>query len=84
LQASEDGGAGLEPGLAERMISALQKSSQKLEMEGKSAVLLVSAFLRPWLARFVRHSITNLNVLSYNEIPEDRQVRVVGSVGQNG
>lgn len=84
LQASENGSAGLEPGLAERMINALQESTQKLEMEGKSAVLLVSSFLRPWLARFVRHSITNLNVLSYNEIPEDRQVRVVGSVGQNG
>ena len=84
LQTSEDGSAGLEPGLAERMISALQESTQKLEMEGKTGVLLVSAFLRPWLARFVRHSISNLNVLSYNEIPEDRQVRVVGSVGQNG
>ena len=84
LQASEDGNAGLEPGLAERMINALQESTQKLEMEGKSAVLLVSGFLRPWLAHFVRHSISTLNVLSYNEIPEDRQVRVVGSVGQNG
>jgi len=84
LQASEDGSAGLEPGLAERMIKALQESTQKLEMEGKSAVLLVSGFLRPWLARFVRHSISTLNVLSYNEIPDDRQVRVVGSVGQNG
>jgi len=84
LQASEDGSAGLEPGLAERMIKALQASTQKLEMEGKSAVLLESGFLRPWLAHFVRHSISTLNVLSYNEIPEDRQVRVVGSVGQNG
>lgn len=84
LQGSDNGSVGLEPGLAERMIKALQESTQKLEMEGKSGVLLVSAFLRPWLARFVRHSITNLNVLSYNEIPEDRQVRVVGSVGQNG
>ncbi len=84
LQSSEDGSAGLEPGLAERMIKALQESTQKLEMEGKSAALLVSSFLRPWLARFVRHSIPNLNVLSYNEIPEDKQVKVVGSVGQNG
>jgi len=84
LQVTEEGGAGLEPGLAERMIKALQESTQKLEMEGKSGVLLVSAYLRPWLARFVRHSIKTLNVLSYNEVPEDRQVRVVGSVGQNG
>jgi flagellar biosynthesis protein FlhA len=81
---TEDGGVGIEPGLAERMINALQESTQKLEMEGKNAVLLVSAFLRPWLARFVRHSIKTLNVLSYNEIPDDRQVRVVSSVGQGG
>lgn len=81
---TEDGGVGIEPGLAERMINALQESTQKLEMEGKNAVLLVSAFLRPWLARFVRHSIKSLNVLSYNEIPDDRQVRVVSSVGQGG
>jgi flagellar biosynthesis protein FlhA len=36
------------------------------------------------LARFVRHSIPGLNVLAYNEIPEDRQVRVAASIGQRG
>ena len=53
-----------------------------MEMEGQTAVLLVSSYVRPWLARFVRHSISGLHVLAYNEIPADRQIKVVSTVGQ--
>ena len=82
LQTAGEGGAGLEPGLAEQMHTSLEESSQRMEMEGQTPVLLVSSFIRPWLARFVRHSISGLHVLAYNEIPQDRQIRVVSTVGQ--
>ena len=82
LQTAGENGAGIEPGLAEQMHKSLEESTQKMEMEGKPAVLLVSSFVRPWLARFVRHSISGLHVLAYNEIPEDRQIKVVSTVGQ--
>lgn len=82
LQTASEGGAGLEPGLAEQMHQSLEESAQRLEMEGQPAVLLVSSFIRPWLARFVRHSIPGLRVLAYNEIPQDRQIKVVSTVGQ--
>lgn len=82
LQTAGESGAGLEPGLAEQMHKSLEDSAQKMEMEGQSAILLVSSFIRPWLARFVRHSISGLHVLAYNEIPEDRQIKVVSTVGQ--
>ena len=82
LQTAGENGAGIEPGLAEQMHKSLEESSQKMEMEGQVAVLLVSSFVRPWLARFVRHSISGLHVLAYNEIPEDRQIKVVSTVGQ--
>ena len=82
LQTAGEGGAGLEPGLAEQMHQSLEESAQRMEMEGQTAVLLVSSFIRPWLARFVRHSIPGLHVLAYNEIPQDRQIRVVSTVGQ--
>jgi len=82
LQTAGENGAGIEPGLAEQMQRSLEESSQKMEMEGQVAVLLVSSFVRPWLARFVRHSISGLHVLAYNEIPEDRQIKVVSTVGQ--
>jgi len=82
LQTATEGGAGIEPGLAEQMLKSLEQSTQRLEMEGQPAVLLVSSFIRPWLARFVRHSIPGLHVLAYNEIPEDRQIKVISTVGQ--
>lgn len=82
LQTAGDGGAGLEPGLAEQMHKSLEESAQRMEMEGQAAILLVSSFIRPWLARFVRYSITGLNVLAYNEIPQDRRIKVVSTVGQ--
>jgi flagellar biosynthesis protein FlhA len=84
LQTAGQEGAGIEPGLAEQLHKSLDEKAQKLEMEGHPAILLVASPVRPWLARFVRHSIPGLNVLAYNEIPEDRQVRVVASIGQRG
>jgi len=82
LQTAGESGAGLEPGLAEQMHQSLEESTQKMEMEGQAAVLLVSSYIRPWLSRFVRHSISGLHVLAYNEIPADRKIKVVSTVGQ--
>jgi flagellar biosynthesis protein FlhA len=81
LQTAGEGGVGIEPGLAEQMHRALEESTQKMELEGQTAVLLVSSFIRPWVARFVRYSISGLHVLAYNEIPEDRQIKVISTVG---
>ncbi len=77
-----DGVGGVEPGLAERLFTALQESVQKQEAMGQPAVLLVSGLIRTMLARFVKHTIPNLHVLSYNEIPSDKQIRIVATVGQ--
>ncbi len=78
-----DGGGGIEPGLAERIHQSLLESAQRQEATGQPAVLLVSAMLRPMLARFVKHSIPNLHVLSYDEIPDNKQIKIVASIGRN-
>lgn len=83
MQATEGGAASIEPGLAERIHSSLQEATQAQEQNGIPAILLVSAFLRPMLAKFVRHTIPALHVLSYNEIPNDKQIKIVATVGQN-
>ncbi|ALP52694.1 flagellar biosynthesis protein FlhA [Candidatus Tenderia electrophaga] len=75
------GGLGLEPGLAENMFSALGEAAQRQEVNGQPAVLLVSALIRPVLARLTKGGIPSLRVLSYNEIPDDKQIKVVASVG---
>jgi flagellar biosynthesis protein FlhA len=77
-----DGGPGFEPGLADRMHQALADSARRQEMAGEPAVLLVSAKLRPWIARLMRHSVPGLAVLAYNEVPENRRIRVVAAVGR--
>ena len=82
LQASGEGGASLEPGLAENMHKNLQEATQRQEMTGDAAILVVQAGLRSWISRFIRHSIPGLNVLSYNEIPDDKQIRIVANIGR--
>jgi len=81
LQGALEGGAGIEPGLADRMHRALVERTQEQEVKGRPAVLLVSPPIRPWLARLVRHSIPGLHVLAYNEVPDNKQIKVVATVG---
>ncbi len=81
LQGAVDGDVGLEPGLAEHMLKALQENTRQLELAGQPAVLLVSPVLRHWLARFVRGSIRGLHVLAYNEVPDSKQVKIIASIG---
>jgi flagellar biosynthesis protein FlhA len=84
LQSAGDDGAGFEPGLAERMQQALAETMREQEAAGHEALLLVSATLRPWLAKFVRHGVPGMHVLSYNEIPEHRRIKVVATIGRAG
>ncbi len=81
IQAIAEGGAGIEPGLAERMHQSLAESAQRQESAGQPAILLVTPVIRSWLARLVRHSIPMLHVLAYNEIPDNKQIKVVANIG---
>jgi flagellar biosynthesis protein FlhA len=86
LQSSASGNSGsspaLEPGLAERLQQRLAESAQRQELVGEPAVLLVQPPLRQNLARFVRASVPSLHVLAWNEIPDNRKVRLVKAVGR--
>lgn len=82
LQAGGAQGSGIEPGLAERMQQSLAQAAANQELEGQPAILLTSGMLRTTLARFVKHTIPSLRVLSYQEVPDDRQIRIVASIGQ--
>jgi flagellar biosynthesis protein FlhA len=75
-------GAGFEPGLAERLQKSLTDVVRRQEAAAQPAVLLVAPLLRPMLARFLRHSVPDLTVLSYNEIPGSKQIRIVATVGK--
>jgi flagellar biosynthesis protein FlhA len=86
LQDSMAGGAdaspGFEPGLADRIQTALGDSARRQDAAGEPAVLLVAPKIRPWIARLMRHSTPSLSVLAYNEVPENRRIRVIAAVGR--
>src|ERR1700678_3778373 len=77
-----DGSPGFEPGLADRIQTALGASARRQDAAGEPAVLLVAPKIRPWIARLMRHSTPSLSVLAYNEIPENRRIRVIAAVGR--
>jgi flagellar biosynthesis protein FlhA len=81
VQAGGENGAGVEPGLAERIHDSLAEAAQKQEMAGQPSVLLVSPMLREMMSKFARRSIPGLHVLSYNEIPDNKEIVVVANVG---
>ncbi len=82
IQAGGSDGAGIEPGLAERIQNSLIEASQQQELIGQPAVLLTSGVLRGTLARFVKNTIPSLHILSYQEIPDDKQIKIISSIGQ--
>ncbi|HBS42857.1 MAG TPA: flagellar biosynthesis protein FlhA, partial [Oceanospirillales bacterium] len=84
LQQSQQQGASglvLEPTMADNLQRSLAESVQAQEETGVPAVLLVTSHLRPSMAQFVRNSIPQLHVLAYQEIPENKSITVVASVG---
>ena len=70
----------LEPGLSERLFSALRSGARSVEEQGHPAVLVVSPAIRPWMSKAVRFRVTDLTILSYSEIPEDQMVKVIHTV----
>ena len=83
MQSSEDARVSMEPGLAERFYQSLSATAEQLEGREQPPVLLVNPRLRPWLAGLVRHAVPALKVLSYSEIAENKQLKVIANIGNH-
>jgi flagellar biosynthesis protein FlhA len=82
LQGQSGSNAAIEPGLAERLQARLAESTVRQEAAGEATVLMVAPQLRTTLARFTRSTVPGLHVLAWNEIPDNRRVRLVAAVGR--
>ncbi len=71
----------LEPTMADTLQRSLAEAVQGQEAAGRAAVLLVTTQLRSSMAQFVRNSIPQLHVLAYQEIPDNKSITIVASVG---
>ena len=75
--------AGLEPSLAERLLTQTARVVQEQENRGLPPVLLVPATLRALLSRFLRRVAPQLKVLSHAEIPNTKTIKVTAVLGGN-
>ncbi len=86
MQAMTSGGDGgvIEPGLADTLLRQTAQIAQRQEDIGLPPVLLVPAQLRMLLSRFLRRAVPTLKVISNNEVPESRTIRVTAMIGAQG
>jgi flagellar biosynthesis protein FlhA len=81
MQVNSTTGAAIEPGLAETLARQTEQASRQQEQMGITPVLLVPATLRAALAKFLRRAIPNLRVLSHEELPDTKTIRVTSLIG---
>ena len=79
LQTIGQDGAGIEPGMAEKLQSSLVQFVENQEMNSMPAIVLVPSNLRRLFARFVKFGVKGLSVLAYNEIPDGKQIKIVST-----
>jgi flagellar biosynthesis protein FlhA len=80
LQSSQ-GGMGIEPGLADTVVRETKAAVQAQERMGLPTVMLVPTQLRDLLARFMKRAVPNIRVISHDEVPDFKTIRVTAMVG---
>ncbi|MBT4963628.1 MAG: flagellar biosynthesis protein FlhA [Francisellaceae bacterium] len=83
LEAGSQGDIVIEPSLAEKLQQSIAQCAEKQEIDGNPMVLLVSSQIRAFVSKFARSIVSDLSVLSYQEVPDDKQIRVVGTIGSS-
>jgi flagellar biosynthesis protein FlhA len=71
----------VDPQLLSQLQTNMSIAREQMQQMGATPLLLVMPQIRPLLARYAKLFAPGLNVLSYNEIPEQRELSIVGSLG---
>jgi len=81
LGAVQGAGGAVEPNLLDAIIQQVLQGSSQLEAEGSNPVLLVATNIRLFLSRLLRGRMSNFYILAYEEIPPNKSIRVVATIG---
>jgi len=71
----------VDPNLLSQLQVNMPMVREQMKRQGATPLLLVMPQIRPLLSRYARLFAPGLAVLSYNEIPEQRDVSIIGSLG---
>jgi flagellar biosynthesis protein FlhA len=81
LRQSGDEGLVLDGALAKNMLQSLNEISERLVNENRPCILVVAPPIRRHLADFVRVHVPQVVILGFTELPENRTVEVVATIG---
>ncbi|WP_435954710.1 flagellar biosynthesis protein FlhA [Dryocola sp. BD626] len=70
----------VDPNMLNQFQENMPQVHEQMKAAGKEPVLLVAPQLRPLLARYARLFAPGLNVLSYNEVPDELELKILGSL----
>jgi len=71
----------IDPHLLAQLQVNMPVAREQMKQQATPPLLLVLPQIRPLLARYARLFAPGLHVLSYNEVPENREVSIIGTVG---
>ena len=80
MQSSQNG-IGIEPGLADTVLRGARTAAETQEQLGLPTVMLVPTQLRDLLARFLKRAVPGIRVISHDEVPDFKTIRVTAMVG---
>lgn len=81
MQNNAANGTSIEPGLADTLAQQTEAAAKEQEQMGLTPVLLVTAPLRAALSKFLRRAVPQLRVLSQDELPDTKTIRVTNLIG---
>ena len=70
----------VDPNMLNQFQSNMPQIKEQMKAAGKEPVLLVAPSLRPLLARYARLFAPGLNVLSYNEVADELELKIMGAL----
>jgi flagellar biosynthesis protein FlhA len=71
----------LDGALAKRILSNVNDASEVLSTDNKAVFLIVAPQIRRHVANFIRAQLPSVNVLSFTELPENRNVEIAYTIG---
>jgi len=81
IQTTDDGKeVVLDPAVGQKILSALSEKVNEILQKGLSPVLVISPPIRLPFRRFVEKFISNLHIISHNEISENAKIESLGTV----
>lgn len=82
VRSDPSGSYPIDPGLAQRILTALSEAASTIVADGTSFAVVTSPLVRRQVYQLLRQQMPDVTVLSFFEIPDNKAVQVVSVIGK--